>query len=66
MAVGWQNRRLIPQAASAAVNVFFNLWAIPHLGLAGVAMVYVASEIILAIGYAGLVRWWYHENPASK
>ena len=56
--VGWQKQRLLPQAVSAAANILLNLWAIPRLGVAGVAMVYVASELILALGYAGLVLRW--------
>jgi len=62
VAVGWQKQRLIPQVVSAVANVLFNLWAIPRLGVAGVAVVYVATEIILAAGYAGLVINWFRRN----
>ena len=62
VAVGWQKQRLIPQVVSAVANVLFNLWAIPRLGVAGVAVVYVATEIILAAGYAGLVIHWHRHQ----
>lgn len=62
VAVGWQKQRLIPQAVSAAVNVLVNLWAIPRLGIPGVALVYVLTELILAIGYGLLVMKWLRER----
>ena len=59
--VGWQKRRLIPQAISAISNVILNILTIPLFGLTGVAMVYLISEIILSAGYGGLALNLYHK-----
>jgi O-antigen/teichoic acid export membrane protein len=58
VAVGWQKKRLIPQAISAAANVLVNLWAIPRFNVFGVAWVYVFSEAIIFVGYGWLVWQW--------
>jgi O-antigen/teichoic acid export membrane protein len=47
-----QHKRLLPQLASAATNLTLNLWAIPLWGVTGAAMVYLASEAVLLVGYA--------------
>jgi O-antigen/teichoic acid export membrane protein len=61
--IGWQKQRLIPQAISAAVNILLNIWAIPIFGVLGAAIVYVFTEIVLAVGYGGLVFKWLHLLP---
>lgn len=58
VAVGWQGRRVYIQAVAAALNVALNLALIPKFGVTGVAWVYVASELLLALGYLGLVAAW--------
>jgi O-antigen/teichoic acid export membrane protein len=58
VAVGWQVRRLYVQAAAAAVNVGLNLLLIGTFGIRGVAWVYVASELLLTLGYLALVGGW--------
>jgi O-antigen/teichoic acid export membrane protein len=61
VSVGWQKQRLLPQVISAVMNVLVNLWAIPRLGLPGVAAAYIASELVLALGYFLLVLGWTRE-----
>ena len=46
-----QAERLIPQAAAAAANIIFNLWAIPRWGAWGATWAYLLSEGLLAAGY---------------
>jgi len=66
VAVGWQRQRLIPQAISAGVNVVANLIIIPRIGVPGVATAYIASEAVLALGYAGLVIMWFIQNNKTR
>jgi O-antigen/teichoic acid export membrane protein len=63
VAVGWQIRRLIPQAISAAANILLNLLVIMTLGIIGVALVYVVSEVILLIGYLWISAMWFRTTP---
>jgi O-antigen/teichoic acid export membrane protein len=58
VAVGWQTRRLSLQAVAAAANVILNLLLISQYGISGVAWIYVASELLLAVGYLALVWAW--------
>jgi O-antigen/teichoic acid export membrane protein len=58
VAVGWQTRRLYLQATAATVNVILNLLLIRQYGISGVAWIYVASELLLAVGYLALVWAW--------
>jgi O-antigen/teichoic acid export membrane protein len=58
VAVGWQVRRLYVQTAAAVVNVTLNLLLIGQFGISGVAWVYVASELLLMVGYLALVGAW--------
>ncbi len=46
-----QNQRLIPQSASAVVNILSNIILIPALGAFGAAISYLVSEVILLTGY---------------
>lgn len=55
IAVNWQQKRLLPQAFSAMVNILLNLIAIPFFGVKGVAIVYIISEAFLLLGYSYLV-----------
>jgi O-antigen/teichoic acid export membrane protein len=57
-AVGRQGERVAVQAFAAALNVGLNLLIIRQWGITGVAWVFVASEVVLSIGYWGLVRRW--------
>jgi len=65
IAVGWQNRRLVPQAISAVINVLANLLFIPKYGIVGAALVYVVSEFILSLGYGALVIQWQTHTKKS-
>ncbi len=62
VAVNWQQQRLIPQAITAAANILLNIWVIPLYGVHGVAVVYLVSEVILALGYSWLVVCWFREK----
>jgi O-antigen/teichoic acid export membrane protein len=62
VAVGWQGRRVIAQAISAVANVVLNLLIVQRWGIAGVAWVYVFTEVTLLIGYIALVAWWRRER----
>ena len=57
-AVGRQGPRVAVQGVVAALNVGLNLLVIEQWGITGVAWVFVASEVILGIGYWVLVRRW--------
>ena len=48
---GRQKDRLIPQATSALVNVILNSMLIPMLNVIGSSFAYVASELVLMVGY---------------
>jgi O-antigen/teichoic acid export membrane protein len=65
VAVGWQGRRVYIQAVAAALNVALNLVLIPKYGVTGVAWVYVASELFLALGYLGLIAAWLRRAGAT-
>ena len=64
VAVGWQQRRLLPQIASAGANIMINFWAIPRWGPAGAALVYTGSEAILLAGYIGWVVYYFKINSS--
>jgi hypothetical protein len=51
-----QKQRSLPQAVSAAANILLNCG--PSRASGGRGDGYVASELILALGYAGLVLKW--------
>jgi O-antigen/teichoic acid export membrane protein len=55
VSLGLQRKRLVPQAASAAVNVVLNILVIPIAGIYGVAIVYIISEVVLTVGYGATV-----------
>ncbi|HNZ01962.1 MAG TPA: oligosaccharide flippase family protein [Anaerolineaceae bacterium] len=56
VAIGWQKRRILPQALVAFGGILANLLVIPSHGPLGAAWVYLAGEGVLAFGY-GLVAW---------
>ncbi len=62
VAVGWQNYRVIAQAISAGLNVGLNLLIVVSAGIVGVAKVYIASEVVLMLGYLFLVLLWQHRE----
>jgi len=53
---GWQARRATAQTACAVFNVAANLVVIRPFGVAGVALVYVLSEMVLLLGYSLALR----------
>lgn len=58
VAAGLQKVRVCVQTISALINVGLNLLIIHHLGVTGVAIVYVISEALLLIGYSISVIYW--------
>ena len=62
LAVGWQTRRLTPQALAAGLNVALNLLVVQRFGIQAVALVYVFTEAILLAGYLWLVLRWQHQT----
>ena len=66
VAIGWQKRRVFPQAVVAFGGFLANLWFIPSFGSLGAAWVYVVGEGILMVGY-GLVAWrGWQRNKEGK
>jgi O-antigen/teichoic acid export membrane protein len=63
-AVGRQGPRVAVQAFAAALNIALNLLVIREWGNIGVAWVFVASEVVLVIGYWVLVGRW--ERASAK
>jgi O-antigen/teichoic acid export membrane protein len=55
---GLQARRTAVQVFVAAFNVSANLLAVRTWGTTGVALIYVASEVLLCIGYALVFTAW--------
>lgn len=64
-AVGWQGQRTLIQAVVAVANVGLNIWVVQQWGVAGVARVFVITELILLIGYLLLVVRW-HNGPTKR
>lgn len=58
VSVGWQGRRVVVQALTAGFNVVANLLLARRVGIEGVAVIYVVTELILMLGYALLARQW--------
>jgi O-antigen/teichoic acid export membrane protein len=56
VSVGRQAQRTIVQAIAVAFNTVLNLIVVYRAGIYGVALVYVATEIILLVGYSLLVQ----------
>ena len=67
VSVGWQVRRVGVQAVAAGLNVALNFLLVQRLGVMGVAKVYVASELVLLLGYLGLfVLWMRNEKVVAN
>jgi len=67
VSVGWQMPRIGVQAVSALLNVALNLVLARHLGVMGVAAIYVLSEAALFAGYLGmLVLWMWKKRSGSR
>ena len=64
VSVGWQVRRVGVQAVAAALNVALTFSFVQRLGVLGVAKVYVASELVLLLGYLGLFILWMRNKKA--
>jgi len=65
VAAGRQRQRVVAQAVAVSVNVLLNLLVVRWLGIRGVAIVYVITEIVLLSGYAVLVRRYRRITSAS-
>lgn len=58
IAAGWQKSRVVVQILGAITNVAANVIFIRLFGIVGVALAYVASEMVLSIGYGLIMRKW--------
>lgn len=58
VAVGWQQKRLLPQFFSALFNIVANIFLIPRFGVIVVAWNYVLSELIITLGYVWITIQW--------
>ncbi len=56
VAFGEQKRRAIIQAQVAVINIVLNILLVYKLGIHGMAVVYVFTEILLLIGYIRLIH----------
>lgn len=56
VAGGWQAQRVRVQAVVALLNAGLNLLLVRHVGLVGVAWIYVLTEALLCLGYTLLAR----------
>lgn len=56
VATNQQRRRVVAQTVAVCVNALLNVLVVRWLGIRGVALVYVITEIVLLAGYAALVR----------
>lgn len=62
VAVGQQHQRAVMQGISAGLNVVLNLIFVRQWGIVGAAVIYVISELALAIGYWGLITIWRNRD----
>ncbi len=65
VAVGLQKKRVLIQGCSALFNILGNLLIVQRFQLVGVALMYVASEGVLTLGYAWLVLRWRRRQSAE-
>jgi O-antigen/teichoic acid export membrane protein len=61
-AADFQSWRTTAQMVCAIFNVAANLVMIIHLGIVGVALVYMLSEALLLLGYAWVARRRWSES----
>jgi O-antigen/teichoic acid export membrane protein len=64
VAANQQRRRVVVQAVAVSINAILNLLIVRWAGIRGVAVVYVLTEVVLLVGYTGLVRS-YHVKSVS-
>lgn len=50
-----QNKRLLPQGFVIMLNIFLNVFLIPYYGVKAVAWIYLASEVLLTLGYGFII-----------
>lgn len=55
VATNQQTKRSIVQVAAVSTNIILNLVLTPQVGLKGVVVAYIISEIVLLLGYLGIV-----------
>jgi len=55
VALGYQLQRALVQFVAVIINIGLNLWLMQIWGVTGVAWVYVVTEIVVLLGYSGLV-----------
>jgi hypothetical protein len=48
-----------------SINAILNMAIVRWAGIRGVAVVYVLTEVVLLVGYAGLVRSYYVRSGSS-
>ncbi len=65
IAIDWQKYRVWIQALVASVNIILNLLLVVQYGVDGVAWIYLISEIVLFIGYIGLVYYWQENKKKT-
>jgi O-antigen/teichoic acid export membrane protein len=63
VAANWQTQRLRVQLVVAALNIGLNLLIVQRWQIMGVAIVYVCTEWILALGYLWLLWRWQPRTP---
>jgi O-antigen/teichoic acid export membrane protein len=66
VAIGWQTRRVGVQGLAALFNVVINLALVHQVGVEGVAVIYVITELVLFLGCLALVLRWAHTLPATQ
>ncbi|GAB4580207.1 MAG: lipopolysaccharide biosynthesis protein [Anaerolineales bacterium] len=65
VALNLQGRRSVVQAVAVVVNIGLNMWIVRWLEIPGVAWVYVLTEVVLLIGYVGIVGNQYQKWRTS-
>jgi len=66
VAGGRQSQRVIIQAIAVVLGTLLNLAVVFRFGIDGVAVVFVITELILFLGYMGLVRRFRIETKAVQ
>jgi O-antigen/teichoic acid export membrane protein len=62
IAVGQQKRRVVVQCLAAIFNVGVDILIVQNWGLPGIALMYVASEVVLMVGYLWLFISWHRRH----
>jgi O-antigen/teichoic acid export membrane protein len=66
VAGGRQSQRVIIQAIAVILGTILNLAVVARFGINGVAVVFVFTELILFLGYMGLVRRFQLESKVIQ